>query len=292
MKFIFKAFLTVSSGLPLRMTHGIGSLLGLLLMYWPNRLKNTARINLRLCYPRLSEAERRQLCRRCLQESGKTLLEIGAMWRLPRETLLGKITATHGETAFRQAIAENKGVVVIAPHLGCWELVGLYVSTLGPMTSLYRPPKYSELDDTYRRSRQRFGARLVPTHVHGIRQLYRALAAGEIIGILPDQDAGRHGGLAVPFFGVPAYTMTLLPRLLQKSAATAFFVWAERLAAGRGYRLHFIPAHQALYDPDLKTAVTALNTQLQECINRAPAQYQWTYKRFKTRPPGMPPLYP
>ena len=121
--------------------------------------------------------------------------------------------------------------------------------------------------------------------------LYQALKNNGLVGILPDQDPGENGGQFAPFFGVQTNTMTLLSRLAQKSGATVLCVWAERLSGSRGFVLHFSPVADDIYSDDMLTSVTALNQAVEAAICQIPAQYQWGYKRFRTRPVGAAPLY-
>ena len=118
----------------------------------------------------------------------------------------------------------------------------------------------------------------------GVRTLYRRLAAGGVVGILPDQKP-RHGeGVLAPFFGVPAATMVLLPRLAERTGASVLFSFVERLPRGAGYRLHFLPAPAAIADRDLDVACAALNRSVEDCVRLAFAQYQWSYKRYPADP--------
>lgn len=119
----------------------------------------------------------------------------------------------------------------------------------------------------------------------GVRTLYKRLAAGGVVGILPDQKPREGTGSVAPFFGVPTSTMVLLPRLAERTCASVLFSFAERLPAGAGYRLHFLSAPDAIADPDPDVACTALNRGIEDCVRLAFGQYQWQYKRFSP-PPG------
>jgi KDO2-lipid IV(A) lauroyltransferase len=142
-----------------------------------------------------------------------------------------------------------------------------------------------------RTSRERFGARLVPTNAGGIRHLYRALGRGEFIGLLPDQEPQSGHGVFAPFFGIEAYTMTLLARLLEKYRVPVFFVYSERLPGGKGFRIHFSPMTGDFRRDDPLAVCTAMNAGVEACVRRIPEQYQWNYKRFRTRPEGDEPRY-
>lgn len=276
--------------LPLPLLHGMGNLLGWLSWLVPNPNKTVTQRNLELCFPDLMPAARRTLARRTLIETGKALLETPLLWLAPGERVLGLVREVRGLELVEQGLAGGKGVIAVSPHLGNWELCGLYLARYG-ITSLYRPPRKQALEKLICQSRTRLGGSVVPTDARGVRALYQALARGGLIGILPDQDPRDEAGEFAPFFGVAAKTMTLLPRLAHKSGAPVLFTFAERLPRGRGFRLHFLPAPADIASDDVTVAVTALNQGVEQCVRIAPEQYQWAYKRFRTRPEGEPPLY-
>lgn len=277
--------------LPLPVTHALGAALGAALHAAGGRERRVTETNLALCLPALSDRERRELARRSLKETGKALLEAGTLMVSPPARVERLTRAVKGERLLHDAYESGRGVILLAPHMGAWESVNVYLSSRYPLTNLYRPPRLAEAEAFLRQARQRAGARLVPTTASGVKALYQALAAGELVGILPDQDPGKGAGVFAPFFGVPAYTMSLAPRLAHRTGARVLVVYAERLPRGRGFRLQFAhpPAELGVADP--VAAATALNAAVEECVRQLPNQYQWSYKRFKTRPPGEPPLY-
>ncbi len=125
----------------------------------------------------------------------------------------------------------------------------------------------------------------------GVKALCHALADKQNIGILPDQDPGNNGGIFAPFFGVTANTMALVSRLAKKTGAPVIYIYAERLPKGRGYRIYFHDASDAVYDSDTIQSATAINQGIEYCVREHPEQYQWSYKRFKTRPAGETDFY-
>jgi KDO2-lipid IV(A) lauroyltransferase len=252
----------------------------------PNRSRDVTRINLKLCMPELAESERAQLERDSLMEAGRTMFELGALWNWERERVLALVREVRGVEALDEALREKRGVIGLTPHLGAWEMVGLWVGAHYPFTALYRPPRAAEMESVYRVARERLGSRLVPTDANGVRTIYRVLAAGEVCGILPDQDPGRGAGIFVPFFGPVANTTVFVARLAHKSGAPVIFSWAERLPRGAGFCLHFERGPRDLGDPDVEVATRALNREIERLVRRLPAQYLWSYSRFRTRPPG------
>lgn len=284
--FFVRQLLRGLSYLPLPLVHRLGSVLGRALMFFSNDLRNVAQTNIHRCFPDWTEQQQQQLVLQCLQETAKVALESGALWLRAPKRVLALVKSVSGEELLVQAMAKGKGVILAAPHLGAWEVVGVYCSTLWPMTSLYRPPRLSGLDELIRQSRERAGAKLVATDASGVRALYKALGRGELIGILPDQDPERESGVFAPFFGIQANTMTLLSRLAAKSDATVLMAYAERLPKGQGYHLHFQNTDATLSEGDTLQKATGLNQAIERCVLQHPAQYLWVYKRFKTRPEG------
>lgn len=287
---LIRALLRLLALLPLRAAHAVGAGLGHLAWLLAADARRATLTNLALCMPELSPAERRRLARRSLVETGKTVAEMGALWFWSAERVRRLMREVRGAETLRAALSHGKGVICLTPHLGAWELTSQFCVEHGPITCLYRPPRMEELGDMVRTARERMGARLVPTTPGGIKTLYGALDRGESVGILPDQDAGA-GGVFAPFFGQPASTMTLVQRLVRRSGATVVLLYAERLPKGRGYRIHLEPAPEGIGDPDPQAAIAALNHGIEQCVRALPEQYQWSYKRFKTRPPGVPPHY-
>jgi KDO2-lipid IV(A) lauroyltransferase len=214
------------------------------------------------------------------------------LWTRAREPIRALVAQVSGEDEVKRLLARGRGLIVAIPHLGAWEMVGLYCSMHYPMTSLYRAPRLAELDTLMRHARERFGSTLVPTDQRGIRALYKTLGRGALVAILPDQVPGREAGsVFAPFFGIPASTMVLLSRLAQTTGAGVVFAYAERLARGQGSHLHFLPAPPEIYAEDLATSATAVNAMVEHCVRACPTQYQWVYKRFRVRPPGAKPFY-
>ncbi len=288
---LISTLLRLFAALPLGWNQALGAALGWLLVHTPNPLRRCGAINLALCLPERSAAERQRLLHNSLIETGKTVLEAGPMWHwsAPRiQALMGE--ALNAEVV-DSALAQGRGVILATPHIGSWELGGHYCATRWGITTLYRPPRMAALNDLIRRGRERCGARLVPTDASGVRQLYETLAKGGVIGILPDQDPGDSGGVFAPFFGIPANSMLLLSRLARKTGAVVVFGFCERLSGSRGFRFHFMPAPAGIADPDPVVAATAMNRGVEACVRMLPEQYQWGYRRFRTRPPGAARLY-
>jgi KDO2-lipid IV(A) lauroyltransferase len=285
-------FMRLSAMLPLWANRQLGHMVGWLLSILPGRGRHIVQRNLAACYQELSRAERKQLERATLIELGKSITEMGPMWCWPEQRLLDLITEVDNAEAYEAALARGKGVIVLVPHLGAWEIISPYVTRQHPFTALYRPPRLAAMEKKMVASRTRFGATFLPTGASGVRGILTALKRGEAVGILPDQDPGKKGeGEFAPFFGVSAYTMTLVPRLANRTGATVLLTYCVRLPGSRGYRLVFSETDAAIAADDMQVATSAMNQEVERAARAAPAQYQWAYKRFKTRPPGEPRIY-
>ena len=286
------ALLRTTARLPLPLLHLLGSGIGWLLWLIPNQQKHIAAVNLRLCFPQHSDSERRALLRRSLVHAAKTVLELGPLWLWSGERVLGLIREVHGEDAWCDSLAGAQGAIILTPHLGAWELTGLYISSRYPLTALYRPSRLGlAFDELVHRARERLGSRLVPTDAAGVRRLLQAIRKHEVAGILPDQSPGADGGQFAPFFGHPAHTMLLLSRLAIRCRVPVFIAYAERLPRGRGFRLHFESLPESINQEPLEHSMAVLNQAVERAIRQHPEQYLWTYKRFKPRPPGLAKVY-
>ena len=283
--------LRLTTLLPLPLAHAIGALVGGLLWWVPNDLRRIACRNLTLAFPEMPVADRERLLRLNLEETGKLLLELGSLWLWRGERVLALVRgAVAGEEALTDTVRRRRGAILLTPHLGAWEMAGLYYSSRHPLTILYRPSRLG-LDELSVRGRGRLGGKVVATDARGVRSLLTALRDGEILGILPDQDPGDEGGVFAPFFGIPASTMTLVSRLALNTGAPVFLTWAERLPRGQGFALHLRALPEVTAAGSLAESAAALNRGVESAVRSLPTQYLWTYKRFKTRPPGESKLY-
>lgn len=288
---LLTGLLRLTARLSLPVAHAIGAALGWLLWRIPNELRRIAARNLALVFPELPAVDRDRLLRHNLMETGKLLLELGPLWLWPGERVLALVqSSVAGEDALAEMVRRKQGAILLTPHLGAWEMAGLYYSSRHPLTILYRPSRLG-LDQLSVQGRGRVGGKVVATDAHGVRALLTALRHGEILGILPDQDPGDEGGVFAPFFGIAASTMTLVSRLALKTGVPVFLTWAERLPRGRGYALHLRALPEVTTAASLEASAAALNQGVEAAIRTLPAQYLWAYKRFKTRPPGQPKLY-
>jgi len=271
--------------LPLRALHAAGAALGWVLGRVDNPLRRKAERTLSYVKTQFGAQPCQEFIRESLLEAGKSFTEIAKIWTGDPRANLSLIRAVYGGELFDAALAAGRGLIVAAPHLGCWELLNYWLCSRTPIAIAYRPPRRAELEPLLVRARGGLAAEQVRAEgAAGVRALFKRLNAGGVVGILPDQQPKQGEGEFAPFFGSDALTMVLLSRLAQRSGATVLFAFVERLPRAQGYALHFLPAAADIADPELPRAVAALNRGIEECVRLAPLQYQWHYKRYSIRP--------
>jgi KDO2-lipid IV(A) lauroyltransferase len=272
--------LRVLAALPLPLFHAFGTALGWLVWAVSPRFRRLTRQNLAT-----AGYHDPRLLNQSVAEAGKGVLELIPLWFRP-QARVASLMQVSGEVlaTIERARAGGRGVIFITPHLGCFEVTAQwYAHTCGPMTALFSPPKKGLMHALIMSGREKPNLRLAAPGMRGMRALFRALKAGEAVGILPDQAPGPGEGEWAPFFGRPAYTMTLVQRLAESTGAQVLLAYAERLPGGAGYR-----GHAEAMPPKLpgESATRHLNRALETLIRRCPGQYLWSYNRYKV-PAGV-----
>jgi KDO2-lipid IV(A) lauroyltransferase len=270
--------------LPLSLQRRLGELVG-----WASRVLNLresriARRNLELLRPQQSPAEREAQVRAILAHAGRTMVETLRIWTRPRADNLALVERVDNEALLREALASGRGVIIAAPHFGNWELLVEFLASQAEFTLVFRVPEKRAGELFLRRARNGPGVVLVPAEANAMRPLVKALKSGGMIGVTPDQQPKLGGGEFAPFFGRNALTLSLIPKLAEKTGARVLMAYAER--SPRGFVVRFEAAPEAIADAHLGTALTAMNAAVQAIAERDFAQYQWTYKRYSKRPRG------
>ena len=265
-----KSLFQLLSGWPLPLLHlfgaGIGWLTWLLSPTYRRRFAENAR----------QAGYRPGEVRRAVAEAGKLVAETPRLW-------FGRMPAIEWENAELIAAlrVQGRGILFLTPHLGCFEVTAqAYAARFGPITVLYRPARKDWLQELVATSRNRPNMTAVPTTLSGVRQMLRALRAGEAVGLLPDQVPPRGLGVWAPFFGRDAYTMTLPARLVQQTGAAVLLAWGERLPGGRGFRVRLQALDEAL-TADPVAAAAQVNAAMERLVRAGPTQYLWGYARYK-----------
>ena len=277
-------FIKLSAKLSLPVAQRFGGALGWLVAQLPVEITNVTQKNIELCFPELPVSAQRKLVVQALMHTGYLMMEIGSAWFKSLDENLRLVARVRGQSIMDEAAAKGCGVIVIAPHLGNWEWLNNYTSQRHPGVMVYSPPKHAQFDSILRQSREIGGGLLAPANAAGVKAVYKHLKQGGVVYILPDQVPGKEGGVVASFFGIPAFSMTLVSRLATKTGARVVAVYGKRLPAHQGFEVVYSNADERIYSQDIRVSVTGLNATVEACIRDAPEQYQWGYKRFKRCP--------
>ncbi len=243
--------------------------------------------NLQACFPELDNEARTELARASLANMALLFFEFGHLSAWPRERLMASITEEHGKAILDEAYASDRGVLLLVPHFGNWELLCAYLGTHYKFAALYDPPRLASTEAIILEARQRFEGELYPIDTGGMRGLLRAMRDGKIIAVLPDQVPRRRAGVYAPFFGQPALTMTLVHRLLRNDPHVILGTVQRLVNPGQmSYALRFEALDLTRTGDDAESVAAAMNASIETAVRRAPEQYQWEYKRFRRPPQG------
>ncbi|SFV65663.1 Lipid A biosynthesis lauroyl acyltransferase [hydrothermal vent metagenome] len=267
---MIKIILKILSFLPLRFNHLLGSFIGWCLWFFNTDVKKISEKNIQQCLNNLD------ILKQSLIETGKTLFETANIWFEPYHRNLKRIKTTGAEV-----LDKNKAIIILLPHLGCWEIVGNYLSNQKKITCLYKQLKNKKANQQLVEARESRGYILAPANKLGVIKLQKAILNKEWIGILPDQNPGENNGIKVNFFGKKALTMSLLVKLVRKNNVQVVSTWAERLGRGKGYLIHFKEVNVQANTNKLEDDCLLMNQIIENMILQKPEQYQWSYNRFK-----------
>jgi len=279
---MLKLFHTLS-GWPLWLLHGIGAALGWI-TYWASP-----------SYRRRFNDNVRQAgiephaARPAIAAAGRMVAELPFLWLRPPSVPIRPRLDWVGDELISTALRTGRGLVLLTPHMGSFEVAAQaiaqrFAADFGPITVLYRPARKEVLRAVMDESRARPGVATAPATLAGVRLMMRALRRGEAVGLLPDQVPPEGMGVWAPFFGKPAYTMTLAARLVQQTGAVPLLIWGERLPHGEGYVVRVSAMEEALPASGHHEAESAavINRSMERLIRQCPGQYLWGYNRYKT----------
>ena len=275
---MIKFFLYFCSLLPLRLNHSLGALIGRLIYFFNSDAKRVSVQNITLCFPELSQQERDTLVRKSLIETGKGLSESGLVWNKSFNDNAKHIRHFIG----KEHLDGAEKIILLTPHIGCWEITGRVIACDRTLTFLYKPLSNSGQDAYLFRRRNQGNLIMASADKSGVLKLQRALAKGHLIGILPDQDPGDEGGIMAPFFNQSVNTMTLLAKLAKRNNAKVLMLWAKRLDKGRGFDLIAEPIDILTGADDVLAQVSKMNSAIEALVRQCPEQYLWSYRRFKS----------
>ncbi len=274
--------------LPLRWRLNLGKGIGKLLYAFPSKLKHITEVNIKMCFPDLSNEKQKKLAKDNFEALGVGVIEAAMAWWLPNEKLKHLFTV-HGLEYLEAALAKGKGIILLGPHFTCLEMVGRILSSEYSFAVMYRPHKKRLLAFILERFRQKHYMQAIPRN--RIRQLIRALNDNIAIWYAYDVDGGVKRSVFAPFFGVPTASLTSVTRLVRMSGAAVVPISFFRRDDDFNYDVILYPPIDNFPTGDLQKDATILNQTLERSILEKPEQYVWQYKRFKTRPDGEPRVY-
>lgn len=279
--------------LPLPVLGRIGEAVGELLFLVMRERRNITLTNLSLCLPELSSSERHAMARAHFRAYARSVLERGILWWASPARLQRLIDI---DPAVPTQSSIERPTIFLCPHFVCLELAGVAITMRGPLCSIYTQQRSRVFDEALRRGRARFATQeeadqfLISRH-SGIKPIIRAMRNGRPFLMLPDMDFGARESIFVPFFGVPAATLTAPARLAAATEGQVIPVTTQFRPDYRGWRVRFHPAWQNFPGDDMEAATRRMNAFIEEQVKQAPAEYFWSHKRFKTRPAGLPSVY-
>jgi KDO2-lipid IV(A) lauroyltransferase len=267
----------VLSVFPLSLLHAIGAGLGWLVYAAAPSYRRRLKSN-------LEQAGYGAHLHGAIAEAGKAIVELAFVWCADPQRV-NRHASVENWDHVQGVLDAGRGIVFLTPHLGCFEMTAQQIALHTALTVMYRPPRKSALKPLVEGARARHNLHLAPANLAGVRILAKTLKKGEPIGLLPDQVPQEGEGVWAPFFGRSAYSMTLPAKLAQLGKADIILVYAERLAGGRGFVVRFVPFDGELSGSPAEQA-SAINRAMEQLIARCPAQYFWSYNRYK-HPDGV-----
>ncbi|GAC1037982.1 lipid A biosynthesis lauroyl acyltransferase [Pseudomonas sp. No.117] len=277
--------------LPYAMLLRLAQGLGWIFYHVATQRRAIARRNLELCFPQLDERARDRLLRRNFASSGMALLEMAMSWWWPRERL-ARLAHIEGLEHLQAAQRDGQGVILMALHFTTLEIGAALLGQRHTIDGMYREHKNPVFDFIQRRGRERHNLDATAIEREDVRAMLKVLRAGRAIWYAPDQDYGAKQSLFVPLFGIPAATVTATTKFARLGRARVLPFTQERLADGSGYRLVIHPPLADFPGESEEADCRRINRWVEQCVSQLPEQYLWAHRRFKTRPPGEPKLYP
>jgi KDO2-lipid IV(A) lauroyltransferase len=273
---MYKKFFFLFSIMPLPVNHLFGYLIGLFTYLLRTETKKVITKNIQLCFPNLSEKQRKSLIYKAHIENGKTLTESSKIWLKSFKNNKKLIKSIKGI----ESLKSKRPLILMVPHYGCWEITGRIIAIESRLTFMYKKLDSPDKENYLLSKRQQGNLSMATADRSGVIKLQKSLKSGEIIGILPDQFPGIDSGERSSFFGQDAYTMTLLVKLAKKNNAKVILTWAERLSFGRGFKLNLEPVDITSSDNEIEN-LNHMNSVIENLVLIKPEQYLWSYKRFK-----------
>lgn len=242
-----------------------------------SKLFKNVKLNIAIAFPHLPETELKQLCKRAITHEILSYFEFIHIWSNSNQKNIQLIHQIHGEQYLHQALAQQKGIVLIVPHFGTWEVMNAWLSQYTTMTIMYKPVKNEAIDAFVLEARSREHAHMIRTDESGVKKIFRVLKQGGTTAILPDHSPVIESDYC-SWFNIPVYTSQLTAKLIQKTGAAGFLLYALRNPQG-GFDLNIQPISSEIYTPQID-ATRLISATLEHLIQQYPQHYHWSYKRF------------
>lgn len=269
-----------------RLGEGLGSLLYVIMK--PRRYITLT--NLRLCFPEKTEAERATIAKKHFQAYARSALERGVLW-WASEARLKRLIQVEPSVPVEQI--KSGPTIILCPHFVCLEIpgIGMVLNSDLSVCTIYSQQQNAVIDEALKKGRSRFRPVTLLSRDKGVKPIIREMRNGRPFIMLPDMDFGIKDAEFVPFFGIPAATLTATARIAAATKANVIPAIATYLPNYKGWKVTFYPVWENFPGDDMTAATARMNAFIEERILEAPEQYFWAHKRFKTRPPGMPDVY-
>lgn len=276
--------------LPLHVQIDFAQKCGHLLYYLLKRRRHITEVNIQVCFPHLSATEQKALVKQIFANNAAAVVEAAVSWWWDQRKLASLVSFKNFEL-LEQAQAEGNGVLLVGGHFTSIEISSRLLSTRKSFAATYRKQKNALMDHVIKSNRHKFVDEVIERKQ--TRRMLKALKNGHILWYAPDQDYGRNYSVFVPFFGVPAATITATSKLIRFNDSALVFIAFHRRADNKGYELVFSRPKSFKEYPsgDDETDAITFNTELEKAIKKDPAQYMWAHRRFKSQPDGNREFY-
>jgi KDO2-lipid IV(A) lauroyltransferase len=278
----------VMSWMPSRVLWVLGNGLGSFVSWFPSSNRRFAKRNIELCFPAMGPRDRRRLVQQHFRLTGFAILSLSVTWFAP-QWRMKRFIAVRDKHHIDDAFSRGKNVILLAPHFIGLDMGGVRLSMEMKYVSMYRKARDPLLEYLFQR-RGRFGA-VVVERMASLRPIIRCIREQRPFYYLPDQDMGERASVFVPFFGIPAATVTTLSRIAETTNAAVIPCITRILPHGRGYETRLYPPFENFPTDDPAADARYMNERIEQWVREMPDQYMWSYRRFKTRPNNEPSLY-
>jgi KDO2-lipid IV(A) lauroyltransferase len=257
----------------------IGKVLGLLLYILPNKHKRVSKANLELVFPQKTSLQINSILRDSLFHSVMNILEAGLVWGKQDYKKKPGFINVKNFSEIETALSSDRGILLFTPHIGNIEIIINFLGQHTDCTIPYTQPKHKGLDKIITNSRNKSGVKMVDINVSGIKEMLAALKNKKLAAVASDQVPKKGAGIISKFFNNEIYSMTLLPKLQQRTGCVAHLMYCERKEKGKGFVIHF--DSKIDLSSNIQEGVDKMNNEFEKCIMKLPGQYSWEYKKFK-----------